>query len=70
LERFLAGGIESAMFSVGDRVLVRATLRMLLDDGWVAVDLPTHGARVQVRPARRVALGQFLEMHGTVILAL
>lgn len=53
-------------YSVGDIVSVRATVRKILEDGAAAVDIPTHVARVTIRPARKAKVGQVLEMEGDV----
>lgn len=53
-------------FNESDEVTIRATVRKVLPDGRAAVDIPSHIARVMIRPARKVKEGQVLELSGHV----
>ena len=54
----------------GDLVTIRATVRLVLDDGTVAVEIPELPVRVRLRPARRVKVGDVLTLSGEVIAVL
>ena len=53
---------------IGDRVTLRAIVRLDLGDGTLAVEIPSYPARHRVRTSRKLKAGSALELAGEIVM--
>ena len=53
---------------IGDRVTLRAIVRLEVGEGSYAVEIPSYPARHQIRSSRKLKAGSELELSGEVVM--